>query len=150
MSLCLFRCCLVVLRFLSICVRFLWGSHFLSLKHSSELWLSPVSRCSNLTFWRNYDETPVKFGWNFYGFLWTGAEVSGGQVLIGTKGVPRNAGHKQQLVWPCFSLDSSHVQALILTDVQTPFLGTPVAPLKQVMTFHWQTPLFSGGSTCLA
>ena len=30
----------------------------------------------------------------------------------------------------CFTLDSSHVRTLVLTDVQTPFLGTPLFPLK--------------------
>ena len=50
--------------------------------------------------------------------------------LEGTKGVPRNGGHKQQLVRSCVVLKSLHVQTLTLTDVQTPFLGTPLIPLK--------------------
>ena len=29
----------------------------------------------------------------------------------------------------CFALDALHVQTLMLTDVQTPFLGTPVVSL---------------------
>ena len=46
--------------------------------------------------------------------------------LEGTKGLPRNGGRKQQLVWSCLTLDSLHVQTLMSTDVQTPFLGTPL------------------------
>ena len=51
-------------------------------------------------------------------------------VLEGTKGVPRNGGRKKQLVRSCFAPHSLHVQALMLTDVQTPFLGTPLVPLN--------------------
>ena len=36
----------------------------------------------------------------------------------------------EQLVLLCFALSSLHVQTLMLTDVQTPFLGTPLVPLK--------------------
>ena len=34
------------------------------------------------------------------------------------------------LVCLCFALNLSQVQTLMLTDVQTPFLGTPLVPLK--------------------
>ena len=52
--------------------------------------------------------------------------------LEGPKGVPRNGGRTQQLVRSCFAPDSLHVETLTLTstDVQTTFLGTPLAPLK--------------------
>ena len=49
--------------------------------------------------------------------------------LEGTKGVPRIAGPKKQLVWSCSTLDHLHVQTLMLTDVQTPFLVTPLRPV---------------------
>ena len=45
--------------------------------------------------------------------------------LEGTKGVPSNGGHKWQLVWSCFTLNSLHAQTLTLTDVQTPSFGPP-------------------------
>ena len=51
-------------------------------------------------------------------------------TLEGTEGVPTNGGRKYQLVWLGFTLNSVHVQTLILTDVQTPFFGTPLVPLK--------------------
>ena len=47
--------------------------------------------------------------------------------LRGSQGV---GGRKQRPVRLCFALDSLHVQILMLTDVQTPFLGTPLLPLK--------------------
>ena len=50
--------------------------------------------------------------------------------LEGTEGVPRKGGRKQQPVCLCFVIDSLHVQALMLTDVQTPFLGTPFSSPK--------------------
>ena len=46
------------------------------------------------------------------------------------KGVPRNGGRKQQLVWSCCILHSLCVQTLMLTDAQTPFLETPLVPLQ--------------------
>ena len=33
----------------------------------------------------------------------------------------------------CFTLDYLHVQTLMLTDDQTPFLGTPLAPLDMLL-----------------
>ena len=40
--------------------------------------------------------------------------------------VARTVGvRRSHLVRSCFALDSLHVQTLMLTDVQTPFLGTP-------------------------
>ena len=45
-------------------------------------------------------------------------------------GVPRNGGRKQQLAWSRFTLNSLHAQTLMLTDVQTSFLGTPLILLK--------------------
>ena len=33
----------------------------------------------------------------------------------------------------CFTLDSLHVQTPMLTDVQTPFLETPLLPLKMLI-----------------
>ena len=56
--------------------------------------------------------------------------AEGAGDLEGSKGVPRNGGRKQQLVRSCFALDSLHVRTLALTDVQTPFFGTPLVPLK--------------------
>ena len=47
--------------------------------------------------------------------------------LDSTKGVPRNGGRKKQLAWSCSDLSSLHVEALVSTDVQTPFLGTPLS-----------------------
>ena len=46
---------------------------------------------------------------------------------------PRNGGCKEQLVWLCFLINSLHVLALMLTDVQAPFLGTSLVPLKLVL-----------------
>ena len=37
-----------------------------------------------------------------------------------------------QLVWSRFTLNSLHVQALMLTDAQAPFLGTPLVPLERM------------------
>ena len=51
-------------------------------------------------------------------------------ALEGTEGVPSKRGREQQLVWSCFDFNSLHVRTLTLTDVQTPFLGTPLVPLK--------------------
>ena len=51
--------------------------------------------------------------------------------LEGIEGVPRNGGCKEQLVSLWLSLNSLlHVQTLMLTDVQIPFLGTPLASPK--------------------
>ena len=54
-------------------------------------------------------------------------DIGGGQ---GTGGVPKNGGRKYQLVRSCFALDSLHAQTLMMTDVQTPFHGTPLVPLE--------------------
>ena len=50
--------------------------------------------------------------------------------LEGTKGVPRSGGRKQQLVRSRCTPDYSCVQAIMLTEAQTPFLGTPFVLLK--------------------
>ena len=47
-----------------------------------------------------------------------------------TKGAPRNGVCEQQLVWSCFTLNSLHAQALMLTYVQITFLGTPLVPSR--------------------
>ena len=39
-------------------------------------------------------------------------------------------GPKEQRSRSCFNLDSSHAQTLVLTDAPTPFLATPLVPLK--------------------
>ena len=52
------------------------------------------------------------------------------QNLEGTKGVPRNGGRRSKLLRSRFTLDSLPVRTLTSTDIQTPFLGTPLAPLK--------------------
>ena len=49
------------------------------------------------------------------------------------KGVPRNGGREQQLVCSCFALNSLHLQTIVLTDVPTPFLGTPLVPLRKAL-----------------
>ena len=43
---------------------------------------------------------------------------------------PRNGDREQQLVLYWFTFIYLHVQTLTLADVQTPFLGTPLAPLE--------------------
>ena len=53
--------------------------------------------------------------------------------LEGTKGVPRNGGRKQQLVWSHVTFNSLHIQTLMLTDVQNPFLGTPLVVMILVI-----------------
>ena len=35
----------------------------------------------------------------------------------------------------CFIIHSLHVQTLMLTNVQTPFLGTPLVPLKHIYIY---------------
>ena len=52
-----------------------------------------------------------------------------GMIPEGTQEVPRIGGRKQQLACSRFTLDSLHVQALMLTDVRIPFLRTPLVPL---------------------
>ena len=57
-------------------------------------------------------------------------DLSTDWFLEGTKGVPRNGGRKKQPVWSCLALDSLRAQTLVLTDVQTPFFGTPLVLLR--------------------
>ena len=63
--------------------------------------------------------------------------LAAASALEGTKGVPRNGGRKQQVVWSCFALNSLHVQTLMLTDAQTPLLVTPLVPLKSAPLEPW-------------
>ena len=60
-----------------------------------------------------------------------------------TKGVPRNGGRKSQSARSRLALNSLRVQTLLLTDVQTPFLRTPSAPI----TFGVAGRLLTGGSS---
>ena len=65
-----------------------------------------------------------------------------GRLLEGTKGVPRSGCRKWRLVWMRFTFNSLHVETLMLTGVQTPFLGTPLAPLKRLA--GWQPGRLAG------
>ena len=62
--------------------------------------------------------------------LWVGIPNSA-RGPGGTKGVPRNEVVISKRFDSVFALDSSHVQTLMLTDVQTPFLGTCLVHLKR-------------------
>ena len=68
------------------------------------------------------------------------------RIIKGIKGVPRNGGRKRQPVWACSTLNSLHVKTLMLTDVQTPSLGTPLHPLKSARP---RVPEPGGNSTPL-